>query len=107
MPNDTYPRLPTPDDINPNSLALSKRIVQQANQVMDGYQDRDVWDAVLISLINSEVRPLVAALEGVKTGSCWCGVGIGNPMYRKHSSHCEAARAALKQAKGDHHADSE
>lgn len=107
MPSDTEPRLPTPDDINPNSLALSKRIVKVANEIMDGYQDRDVWDAVLIALINSEVRPLVAALEGLKNSECWCGVGIGNPMYQEHSSDCEAARTALKQAKEDTDADSE
>ena len=26
---------------------------------------------------------------------CWCGVAIGNPMYKEHSTACKRATAAL------------
>lgn len=73
--------------------------------------DSDVADATFLAAANpttvrSLVRELLAlreqvciigednvrlrsAISGLKTGSCWCDVGIGNPMMRgRHSLGC-------------------
>lgn len=38
----------------------------------------------------------VALLRALKRGSCWCEMGIGNPMYRDHSVTCEQVQKFLK-----------
>ena len=58
-----------------------------------------------VGTANAHVLPagsdMLAALEAVRRGSCWCGVGIGNPMMRGHSKACGQARAAVAKARGE------
>lgn len=43
-----------------------------------------------------ELRELLLALSSSGKGDCWCGVAIGNPMYRgRHSELCVRIRTAL------------
>ncbi len=46
----------------------------------------------------AERDKLKALLRAKKTGSCWCQVGIGNPMLRDHTDACKAIRRALGEA---------
>lgn len=48
--------------------------------------------------LHSINKDLVKALEGVKRGSCWCEMGIGNPMMTSHSRQCGVARSTLFRA---------
>ena len=48
--------------------------------------------------INAE---MLEALEGLKTGDCWCGKGIDDPRMRNHSTVCLNVRAAIAKAKGE------
>jgi hypothetical protein len=45
--------------------------------------------------------PLYLALMGLarmyRGEPCFCGMAIGNPMYREHSRACAAAKAAMKE----------
>lgn len=38
---------------------------------------------------------LLSIIEKLKTGSCWCGLGIGNPMLSSHSENCKRAAEAV------------
>ncbi|HUU20929.1 MAG TPA: hypothetical protein VM389_00205 [Phycisphaerae bacterium] len=43
---------------------------------------------------------LLAVIEGLKRGSCWCEAAVDNPMMGgKHSRACKAARAAMARAR--------
>lgn len=42
---------------------------------------------------------LLAALEQLKRGDCWCEMGVGNPMVDRHSGVCADAMAALSAAR--------
>jgi hypothetical protein len=39
---------------------------------------------------------LLEVIKALRRGSCWCGMGIGNPMVRQHSPACERARLAVE-----------
>jgi hypothetical protein len=39
------------------------------------------------------------ALKLLKKGSCWCEIGIGNPMYKNHSEGCKIAQHILEDSK--------
>ena len=41
---------------------------------------------------------LLAVLKALQRGSCWCEMGIGNPMMSRHSQACLAAQAAIAKA---------
>lgn len=43
------------------------------------------------------IRKLRAVIGLLKRGSCWCELGIGNPMVRGHSDACRRAREALDE----------
>jgi hypothetical protein len=39
---------------------------------------------------------LLGIISRLKSGSCWCGIGIGNPMVTgSHSEACKAAAEAV------------
>ena len=48
-------------------------------------------------LIRDPDKRLIGWLLRLKTGSCWCPVGIGNPMYTSHSALCDEIRAFVSQ----------
>lgn len=39
-------------------------------------------------------------IQSLKRGSCFCDVGIGNPMMSRHSSECDAASEFLRKHRG-------
>lgn len=41
------------------------------------------------------VLELLTIIAALKTGDCWCEMGIGNPMVRQHSSVCQSVQALL------------
>jgi len=43
---------------------------------------------------------LVELLESLKRGSCWCEMGIGNPMNTWHTTACLQAQEIVDQLKG-------
>ena len=66
----------------------------------------DVWQGHLDALnarsatlrqAADALTTLSAALEAVARGTCWCEMGIGNPMATTHSPACVQARAALRE----------
>jgi len=37
--------------------------------------------------------PMITVIRGLRRGSCWCEMGIGNPMVSQHTRTClEASR---------------
>ena len=42
-----------------------------------------------------EAHRLRELLLSLKTGDCWCGMGIGNPNYRDHADSCKAVQAVF------------
>jgi hypothetical protein len=42
-----------------------------------------------------EVKMLRAIVTGLRRGSCWCEMAIGNPMVREHSTVCKAATVIM------------
>lgn len=42
------------------------------------------------------IQHLVKALLDLKNNECWCEVGIGNPMFSKHTKACKQAAEACK-----------
>jgi len=46
----------------------------------------------IIGEIATELAQAKTLLRALKTGSCWCGVGIGNPMLKEHSEVCQKVR---------------
>lgn len=38
--------------------------------------------------ILQEIEEMMSIFEDLKTGDCWCQVGIGNPMITEHSKAC-------------------
>lgn len=38
--------------------------------------------------IIQKIEDLTDVLKELKTGDCWCQVGIGNPMITEHSKAC-------------------
>ena len=63
-------------------------------------------DSKLQELANSPttgldaVAELVQVIKGLKRGSCWCEMAIGNPMVSSHSEKCKAAREAVRRYGG-------
>jgi len=43
---------------------------------------------------------LTAALKAQRRGSCFCEMGIDNPMVKHHSTACQQAFEALAKAEG-------
>lgn len=43
----------------------------------------------------ARVGDLQRIVRNLKTGSCWCLMGIGNPMVKEHSQTCDDAAAAV------------
>lgn len=63
---------------------------EEAERILAGFvqpiQDRmERLDAALRVLANPYYHD----------GLCWCGMAIGDPHYREHSSQCKQARQAL------------
>jgi hypothetical protein len=64
----------------------------------------DRWNAAN-ALANDQIAAADAraeearqALQGLSRGDCFCEKGIGNPMFKDHSSACLAAQDALKDS---------
>lgn len=48
-----------------------------------------------IARLEEELSIAKTLLRAVKTGFCWCPIGIGNPMQKQHSPVCKTARELL------------
>ena len=66
-----------------------------SNPASDDYKTSQIANAHLIAA----APDLLAALEGIQHGDCWCGMGIGNPMFSGHSNACLAVSAAIAKAR--------
>ncbi len=62
-------------------------------QIVDIYAGTPLVDEMLAAEIFW--REIVICL---KTGFCWCPVGIGNPMYRDHTETCKRIQEAMGAA---------
>ncbi len=47
-----------------------------------------------------QIRALSQALKGVKRGSCWCEMAVGNPMVHSHSPQCLNAQVVIDNLEG-------
>ena len=47
----------------------------------------------LIDTMESVLDETIDVLERLQRGDCWCGQGIGNPMYSEHTTGCQRAKA--------------
>jgi len=45
------------------------------------------------------MEDFVEILEGLKRGSCFCEMAVGNPMVREHTEACNRAMKFLKDRK--------
>jgi hypothetical protein len=67
-----------------------RRCVRKAG-VLDAEAATDRIEAA----IRAAGAPLAEALRGLKTGGCYCDMGIGDPRFSDHDAACKKARAAL------------
>lgn len=44
---------------------------------------------------SENIGRLLSIIASLKTGSCWCSMGIGNPMVKSHTDACKAAAEAV------------
>lgn len=71
------------DFTSEDSYPVLKRKMKQLQYCTLSQEDRITYKLML------------EVIEVLRTGSCWCGVGIGNPMFEgKHSAQCDRAREA-------------
>jgi hypothetical protein len=45
--------------------------------------------------LNEAFIEALRLIEALKRGSCWCEIGIGNPMLKHHTAACEHAGRML------------
>ncbi len=80
--------------IGPPILRVVETVIEEAN-----YVDKLAIASQEMDLkgMHEYVDELVKALKGVKRGSCWCEMAIGNPMVSSHDSDCKFAKRVLKE----------
>lgn len=44
----------------------------------------------------SDMDRALNVIEGLRIGTCWCGKGIDNPNYTRHTGTCQGAVQLLK-----------
>lgn len=86
-------------DIREDAIYLASNLVDDfsetdndAPEMPRDLQIRTVTASImeLVLDVESEAAEII---NGLKRGSCWCEMGIGNPMMKTHSAACDAARA--------------
>lgn len=45
----------------------------------------------------SELERCLNVIEGLRRGTCWCGMGIGDPNYTRHTIVCMGAVELLER----------
>jgi hypothetical protein len=65
--------------------------VKDVEQKLRECQEGRIWDA-------ENAGRLLGIIASLKTGSCWCQMGIGNPMVDSHSEACKAAAEAVGES---------
>jgi len=63
----------------------------------------DAHKAITLCPTHSAAHLLLDVLLALKHqnyagGDCWCGVGIGNPMLKDHTTLCKMAQAVVEAA---------
>jgi len=69
----------------------TERLYEQRKHLVERIAELEAKNARL----SKENQILWDSLKSVQTGSCWCPVGIGNPMMSGHDPVCKAIRDAL------------
>lgn len=68
----------------------------RAQRLVDGWNGDELKACRQGRIGDAEhIGRLLTVISGLKTGSCWCAMGIGHPSVQEHSLVCKAAAIAV------------